>query len=133
MIKVKNYLITKDMISVLEQLIEQDINANSAFRLARILKEISSIFDDKFKTEKKILDKYLSKDESGKLIMAKDEQGNEIAGTYLVSDINLFNQEMSQLMEIENQLNCDKLKFEDLGLQTTAKIKDLMKIEFLFE
>lgn len=131
MIKVKNYLITQDLIDVLGQLIEQDISAIPAFRLTRLLKELSSIFEDKFKTEKRIFDKYLIK-EDGKFVLAKDSEGKEIEGSYLVSDVNSFNQEMKNLMEIENELGYDRLKFEDLGLQT-AKIKDLMKIEFLFE
>lgn len=131
MIKVKNNLITQDLIDVLGQLIEQDINATSAFKLTRLLKELSSVFEDKFKTEKRIFDKYLVKEE-GKLVLAKDDNGNEIEGTYLISDTNAFNQEMKDLMEIENELSYDPIKFEDLGLQT-AKIKDLMKIEFLFQ
>jgi hypothetical protein len=132
MIKVKNYLITKELIDVLEQLIEQDISATPAFKLTRLLKELSSIFEDKFKTEKRIFDKYLIRDENGQLVLGTDESGNQIEGTYIVSDVNSFNQEMKELMEVENELNYTKMKFEDLGLQT-AKIKDLMKIEFLFE
>lgn len=132
MVKVKNYLITKELIDVLGQLIDQDINANAAFKLSRLLKQLSSIFEDKFNIEKKIFDKYLVKGEDGNLILAKDNDGNPIEGTYLVSDVNLFNQEMKDLMEIENELNYDLIKFEDLGLKT-AKIKDLMSIEFLFE
>lgn len=129
---IKNYLINKDLIDILEHLIEQDINATPAFKLTRLLKEISSIYEDKAKTEKKIYDKYLVKDENGQLVSAKDDDGNDVPGTYIVSDANLFSQEMKELMEIENELNYSKLNFEDLGLQT-AKIKDLMKMEFLFE
>jgi hypothetical protein len=132
MIKVKNSLITKELIDVLGQLIEQDINATSAFKLSRLLKQLSSIFEDKFNVEKRIFDKYLVRGEDGNLILAKDNQGNLIEGTYLISDVESFNKEIRDLMEIENELNYDLLKFEDLGLQT-AKIKDLMAIEFLFE
>lgn len=132
MIVIKNYLITQELIDVLGQLIEQDISANPAFRLTRLLKELSSIFEDKFKTERKIFDKFLLKDNEGKLILAKDEAGNDVPGTYMVSDVNAFNEEMKNLMEVEVEVNYDKLKFEELGLQT-AKIKDLMKIEFLFQ
>ena len=35
-------------------------------------------------------------------------------------------------MEIENEIPYDKIKFEELNL-TTAKVKDLMKLEFLFD
>jgi hypothetical protein len=39
---------------------------------------------------------------------------------------------MSDLYEVENEVPFDRLKFEDLKLQT-AKIKDLIKLDFLFE
>ena len=42
-----------------------------------------------------------------------------------------FNKEMGELMSYENQIEFDKIGFDDLDLKT-AKIKDLMKIEFLF-
>ena len=35
-------------------------------------------------------------------------------------------------MSIENEVNFDKIKFEDLELKT-AKVKDLIKLDFLFD
>ena len=43
-----------------------------------------------------------------------------------------FSQEMTQLMELENEIPYDRLKFEELNL-STAKVKDLIKVEFLFD
>jgi hypothetical protein len=34
-------------------------------------------------------------------------------------------------MDVENEIPFEKINFEDLELQT-AKVKDLMKLEFLF-
>jgi hypothetical protein len=34
-------------------------------------------------------------------------------------------------MSVDNTIGYDKINFEDLNLQT-AKVKDLMKLEFLF-
>ena len=42
-----------------------------------------------------------------------------------------FSREMSDLMEIENEVPYEKINFDDLNLQT-AKVKDLIKLEFLF-
>jgi hypothetical protein len=39
---------------------------------------------------------------------------------------------MSELMSVEVTINYEKIKFEELGLKT-AKIKDLIKLEFLFD
>ncbi len=58
---IKNQQLTNDTIGALNTLIELDINATIAFRLTRIIKELSSIVEDKLKMEKKILDKWVEK------------------------------------------------------------------------
>ena len=42
-----------------------------------------------------------------------------------------FTKEMSELMDIDITINHDKINFEDLNL-STAKVKDLLRIDFLF-
>jgi hypothetical protein len=39
---------------------------------------------------------------------------------------------MEALLDIENEIPFEKIKFEELNLQT-AKVKDLIKLEFLFD
>lgn len=131
-ILIKNSQLNDETIGALNSLIEMDINAGAAFRLTRIIKELSSIVEDKVKMEKRILDKWTEKDELGNPIQAKDEAGNVIEGAVNIKDPNAFTQEMSILMDSENEVSYDKLKFDDLNLQT-AKVKDLIKIEFLFD
>ena len=65
---IKNSQLNAETIEALNQLIEMDINASSAFKLTRILKEISSIVEDKLKAEKRILEKYTEKDVDGHLV-----------------------------------------------------------------
>ena len=131
-ILIKNSQLNDETIGALNSLIEMDINAGAAFRLTRIIKELSSIVEDKVKMEKRIRDKWTEKDELGNPIQAKDEAGNVIEGAVNIKDPNAFTQEMSILMDSENEVSYDKLKFDDLNLQT-AKVKDLIKIEFLFD
>lgn len=131
-IKVKNSQLNSETIQALNSLIEMDINANAAFRLTRIIKELSSIVDDKVKMEKRILDKWIQKDESGNPIRPVDENNNPIDGAVNITNPELFTQEMNDLMSVETEIPYDKLKFEDLNL-ATAKVKDLMKLEFLFD
>ena len=131
-IKVKNSQLSNETIQSLNTLIDLDINASSAFRLARIIKELSSIVDDKLKMEKKILDKWVSKDESGNVIRPKDESGNDVDGGVNITNVEEFTKEMTSLMDIENEIPYDKIKFEELNL-VTAKVKDLIKLEFLFD
>ena len=131
-IVVKNIDLNDDAISAINTLIDLDINATTAFRLTRIIKELSSILEDKAKMEKKILEKWTVKDENGVPTPAKDAQGNVIEGAVNISDTAAFSSEMEALLDMENEISYEKIKFEDLGLKT-AKVKDLMKLEFLFD
>ncbi len=128
---IKNSQLTNDTIASLNTLIELDIKAGVAFKLTRIIKELSSIVEDKLKMEKKILEKWVERDEDGNPIIPKGQDGEEIKGTVSITNVEEFTKEMSELMEIETNLPFDKIEFDDLGL-TTAKIKDLIKLEFLF-
>jgi hypothetical protein len=130
-IVVKNSELNDDAIGAINQLIDMDINASTAFKLTRIIKELSSIVEDKVKMEKKILEKWTQKDDQGNVLPAKDDQGNIIEGAVNIIDPNAFTQEMSILMNTDNELPFDKINFEDLNLNT-AKVKDLIKIDFLF-
>jgi hypothetical protein len=131
MIVIKNSQLNNDTIVALNNLIDMDINAKLAFRLMRIIKEVSSLVEDKVKLEKKIFDKYVEKDELGNPVQAQDENGDPIHGAVKINNIEGFNQEMSDLMSIENEVAYEEVNFDDLNLDT-AKIKDLIKIDFLF-
>jgi hypothetical protein len=130
--KVKNLQLSNDALQVLNTLIEQDINASAAFKITRILKYMSSIVEDKVQLEKKIFDKWTQKDENGNPVKAKDDSGNEIQDAILLTDVDSFSKEMSDLLNTENDIPFDKIKFEELELKT-AKVKDLLKVDFLFD
>jgi hypothetical protein len=132
MIIVRNSQLNNDTVVALNKLVEMDINAKLAFRLMRIIKEISSLVEDKLKLEKKILERWVEKDDEGNPVQATDDSGNIIPGAVKIKDMEAFNQEMYDLMTIENEVGYEQVDFDDLKLET-AKIKDLMKIEFLFK
>lgn len=131
-VKLLNAQLNNETIEALNKLIDLDINASAAFKLTRVIKEISSIVEDKLSMEKRILEKYVQRDEWGNPTPVKDNSGNIVEGAINLSNPDEFTQEMSELMNVEVTLNYEKIKFEDLGLKT-AKIKDLIKLEFLFE
>lgn len=128
---IKNSQLGPETMESLDKLTDLDINAAIAFKLTRIIKEISSIVEDKVKMERRILDKYSEKDEEGNIINPKDEQGNPIQGAVNITDMDNFSSEMKDLMEVESEIGYERINFEDLNLKT-AKVKDLMKLEFLF-
>jgi hypothetical protein len=131
MFKIKNSQITDESLSVLNELIDKDIKASSAFKLTRIIKHLSQIVDDKLKLERKILERWVVRDENGVIVRPTDENGNIIPDAVKISDITKFESQMIELGECENEIPFDRLEFEELELET-AKIKDLLKIEFLF-
>ena len=130
-IKVKNSELSNETITALNSLIDTDINATCAFRLTRIIKELSSIVDDKSKLEKKLIEKYTQKDEEGNSTQVLNEDGTVVDGAVNITNPEQFQCEMSDLMEIENEIPYEKINFEDLKLET-AKVKDLITLEFLF-
>jgi hypothetical protein len=126
---IRNSQLNDETISALNKLVDVDINASVAFKLMRIIKEISSIVEDKNKMEQMIINKHSEKDEDGKVVQAKDDQGNPVGVN--IKSMEAFSADMEDLMSIENEIGYDKINFEDLNLQT-ARVKDLMKLEFLF-
>lgn len=128
----KNSQLNDDTINALNTLIDLDINASAAFRLTRIIKELSSILEDKIKMEARVLDKWTAKDENGNPTPAKGEDGNIIEGAVNITDSSAFSGEMEALLAIDNEIPYDRIKFEELNLKT-AKVKDLIKLEFLFD
>lgn len=128
---VRNSQLNDETVASLNKLVDVDINANVAFKLMRIIKEISSIIEDKTKMEQMIINKHAEKDENGKVIQAMDNNGNPIPGGINIKDMDAFSAEISNLMEVENEIGYEKINFEDLNLKT-ARVKDLMKLEFLF-
>lgn len=130
-IVIKNSQLNNETIDALNNLIELDINASAAFKLTRIIKDLSSIVEDKLTMEKRILEKWVEKDENGEIVRPKDQSGNVVEDAVNIVNVDEFTKEMNELMAVENTLDFDKLNFEDLKLET-AKVKDLIKLEFLF-
>jgi hypothetical protein len=130
-ITVKNSELNEKSISAINNLLSVDINASTAFKLSRIIKEISSIFEDKKMLSDKLIDKWAERDDDGNMKIAEDELGNPIPGSVVIKDIKSFNSEMEDLDSVENVLQYDKIEFDDLGLET-AKIQDIMILDFLF-
>ena len=132
MMVIKNSQLDRTTIEALNILVDLDVPSRIAFQLMRIIKEISSLVEDKLKLEKKILDKYISKDENGNPLPAIDDNGNIIPNAAKINDLSKFNSEMEELNSIETELPFNKINFDDLGL-TTIKVRDLIRIEFLFD
>ncbi len=132
MIKVRNSQLDTDTLEVINKIIEQKIKASAAFKLARIIKDLSSIVEEKMRQEKRILEKWAERDTENNILSPKDQDGNAIPNSVKIVDMYAFNQEMKDLMDVESDINHNKLVFEELGLEL-ASTKDILKVDFLFE
>jgi len=74
----------------------------------------------------------MEKDSSGNPVPVYNDDGSTIDGAVKIKDMDKFQKEMEELLSVETSINAEKIKFEDLGLET-VKVKDLLKIDFIFE
>lgn len=133
MIIVKNRQLDSEAIKILNEIVEMDISAVSAFRLMKIIKELDEIVKNRQQSELNLVKRFAETNEDGSIKIPKDENGNEIQGTFEIKDgsTDEFNRQINDLLEFDNELNFDKIKFEDLGMEKIS-IKKLMKLDFLF-
>lgn len=133
MIIVKNRQLDSETIKILNEIVEMDISAVSAFRLMKIIKELDEIVKNRQQSELNLVKRFAETNEDGSIKIPKDENGIEIQGTFEIKDGDSeeFNKQITDLLEFDNELIFDKLKFEDLGMEKIS-IKKLMKLDFLF-
>ena len=131
MILIKNSQLDSQTVESVNILLDLNLPAKVAFHLMRVVKEISSLVDDKIKLEKKILEKYMERDSGGNPVPAIDKNGNPIENAVKIKNLEQFNKEIEDLNSVETEIPFDKINFEDLNLDT-VKIRDLMRLEFLF-
>ena len=132
MITVKNRQLDTETISILNEIVDMDIKALAAFKLMKIIKEIDEIVKNRQESELNLVKRYAEKDEDGSIKTPLDENGNPVNGSFEVSDENKdeFNTQINELLDYENSLDFDQLKFEDLGLEKIS-VKKLIKLDFL--
>lgn len=134
MIKVKNRRLDAEAINILNELIELDISAVAAFKLAKIVRELDNIVTIKNEREISLIKKFAKTNEDGSLIEGKNAEGKSVPNTFEIKDgeVESFNKEMEELLGFENELSFDKLSIEELNLDKFSA-KKIMKIDFLFE
>ena len=136
MIKIQNQQIDNETVEIINELLDKEISIVAAFKLSRIVKELNNIIKDKTEAEVKLVNSFAKKDEDGKILLAKDEQGNEIPSSFEIetSKMELFQKEMENFMLIETTINQETLDINELKLSDDIKftVKKIMKIDFLF-
>lgn len=95
-------------IGALQKLSEINLKAKAAWQVVRFLTQADAEYTSYNKARMALLQKYADKDEDGNLVTEN--------GTYKLSDVNLtaFNEELTELLLSEIELNVDKIKFADI-------------------
>jgi hypothetical protein len=134
MITVKNRRLDTDAISILNELIELDISAVAAFKLAKIVKELDNIVTIKNEREVALIKKYAKTEEDGSIVEGKNAAGEVVPNTFEIKEGegDEFNKEMEELLSFENEITFEQLSIEELNLDKFSA-KKIMKIDFLFE
>lgn len=128
---IKNKNLNSEVINVINDLLEQQMNASGAFKLVRVLKALEPLIEAKMGAEKRIYDKWVRKDEDGNFSTPVDEEGNPIPGAVEIINMEEFDQELNELNGIENDIPYDQMEFSELGLET-IRPKDILTLDFLF-
>jgi hypothetical protein len=119
---ISNKDLNDNTIKSLTELLDKDISPKSAFDLLKISSVLEELVSNKNTVQNKILQKYArrSQDNPEQLIVDKENIDN-------------FQKEMEELMNIEHEINMDKIKVEDLQLSSNIKTKTLGSLSFLFD
>lgn len=94
---------------VLQKLAQKELKARMALAIARVLKEAEREMTNFNEVRMNLIKKYGEKDENGELIT--DDKGN---CKILQEGLETFTKELNDLVEMEVEINANKLKLDDL-------------------
>lgn len=113
---------------VLQQLLNINFPARTAYKIARLLAEIEKEQEIVHKTRTQLIDKYGQKDESGKFIL------NEEKNIQLKPDcVEKFNQELMELLETNVELTSPYLTLEELEIANFTPQQMYMLMPYIQE
>ena len=113
---------------VLQQLLNINFPARTAYKIARLLAEIEKEQEIVHKTRTQLIDKYGQKDESGKFIL------NEEKNIQLKPDcVEKFNQELMELLETNIELTSPYLTLEELEIANFTPQQMYMLMPYIQE
>ena len=131
MIKVKNGNLALTSKESLDAIMELKMPAKVSFSLARISSKITTLLEDIDKVRNKIVTDFSEKDEKGEVVFKKDEDGNDTTSV-TVTDIEGYNKSINELMEIEVEIDEDKINEKDIENEKIES-KHLMQLLWMFD
>jgi hypothetical protein len=131
--KIKNEVLYSDITSdAMKELMETSMRGITSLKISKISKKLKELYIDLNNVIKTIRDKHCAKDEEGKPIYKKDEDGNDILDTILIKDVKAFTEEMNEVMSVENEIDVETIKIKELE-DVNIKPKTLSILDWLIE
>ena len=115
-------------IPVFREVSTKTLPVKTAFRIARLIRELdkeNTTFDD---SRRKIIEKFAERDENNN--MKQTEEGNIVIQT---DKIEFCNKEMTDLLNMVVEVNADKLNIDDFGDIEITPIQMLAMDSFIEE
>ena len=114
-------------VDTFQTIMGQSFKGSLAFKIARLARELNKEMETFNEQRRKILNEYCVKDENGEL--KPDENGN----VQIIPDkINEFNNEFSNLLATEVEINADKLPMDNIDSFDITP-QQMLNIEMFFE
>lgn len=125
MLKLTNKEIVNS-IEALKNLSTKELNVKASFKIAKNIKTIDEISNIFIEEKRKLVNKYGTKDDKGNLKL-------DYNGVAEISKENLeeWNRSYAELLEIENNIEIEKIKLSDLDVRVSAQ--ELLAIEYMLE
>ena len=125
MLKLTNKEIVNS-IEALKNLSTKELDVKTSFKIAKNIKTIDEISNIFIEEKRKLVNKYGTKDDKENLKL--DDNGvAEIAK----ENLSEWNRSYEELLEIENNIEIEKIKLSDLDIRVSAQ--ELLAIEYMLE
>ena len=110
--KIKNSVIINGVNPLKEIMDYPDVPIKVSFKLIKNAKKIDAVLESYNEANRKLLNKYVEKDENGE--MKRDNDGNVQISTSCVND---YIRERNELLEVENDIDLEIIDAEELSIE----------------
>ncbi len=102
-------------VDTLKYLNEQSLPIKTSFQIAHLIKKLNGILGVINSEKEKIIFKWAVKNDKDEIIKPADSNGNPIEDQIVIKDINQFQIEIEQLYNINNDIEFNKIKYDEFG------------------
>lgn len=113
-------------IEALKNLSGKELDVKTSFKIAKNIKVIDEISNIFVEEKRKLVSKYGTKDKDGNLKV--DDNG---VAQIDKDNLEEWNRSYAELLEIENDINIEKIKLSDLDIKVSPQ--ELLAIEYMIE